>query len=264
MAKVITIGNFKGGVGKTSLSVLFSYLLETTTDLKTLLIDFDPQGNASEIIRFTYPDTPDEKVPLIKSLQKMDVSSSIVKVTDNLDLLPADWSLSSFPDVIEELKKNQRNFLLDEALEKVKKDYDIILIDVPPTLSGYTNNAVIASDYILMVLQTQQQAYSSSLKFVDYLRTLKTDYTAKFDLLGVVNYLIKKDGKVDQEIIEKARETFQDALYTNEIYHRERVKRYGKEGISNTDIHDGRVLDMYNKLLSETFDRIKLMEGDSQ
>ncbi|WP_257874857.1 ParA family protein, partial [Staphylococcus haemolyticus] len=69
-------------------------------------------------------------------------------VTDYLDLMPSDWSLSLLPDMLEDYKKSDRPLFLKTLLTKIRNDYDYILIDVPPTLSAYTNNAVLASDYV--------------------------------------------------------------------------------------------------------------------
>lgn len=255
MVKVITIGNFKGGVGKTTACVLFSYLLEKKGK-KVLVIDFDPQSNSTEIIKETYKTELSNKLSFYEGLKSLNLEDSIVKITNNLDLIPADWNLSKLPDLLEEYKKSERYYLLQALIKKVKKNYDYVFIDVPPTLSGFTNNAILASDFVIMVLQTQQQAFSSSLKFVSYLKDLKEDYHSHFELLGVIQYMIKRDGKVDNEIIEASSNLFEEAVFSNKIYQRERVKRFGKNGITDNDTHDERVLFMYSELLNEIENRV--------
>lgn len=255
MAKVITVGNFKGGVGKTTACVLFSYLLSKNKK-KVLLIDFDPQANSTEIIQATYPDANLSESTLIDSIKKLSFKGTIAKVSEYLSMVPANWELSKFPDILEDYKKGERYYLLQHMIKNIKEDYDYIIIDVPPTLSGYTNNAILASDFVIMVLQTQQQAFSSSIKFISYLKDLRADYHSDFELLGVIQYLIKKDGKVDNEIISVSNETFGEAVFKNQIHQRERVKRFGKNGITNNDSHDERVLFMYTELLDEIEERI--------
>lgn len=255
MGKVITIGNFKGGVGKTTACVLFSYLL-AEKGKKVLLIDFDPQANSTEIIQATYPEISIEGNTLIEAMENLSFKNVIKQVTENLSIVPASWNLSKFPDILEDYKKGERYYLLQHMIKSIKNDFDYIIIDVPPTLSGYTNNAVLASDFVIMVLQTQQQAFSSSIKFISYLKDLRSDYHADFELLGVIQYLIKRDGKVDNEIIEASNEAFGDAIFNHQIHQRERVKRFGKNGITNNDSHDERVLFMYSELLSEIESRI--------
>lgn len=260
MTTSITIGNFKGGVGKTTTCVTFSYLLNKA-HRKTLLIDFDPQGNASEIIEKTFPVFKQKNFKsLTDGIKNLDLFESIAHVTDYLDLMPSDWSLSLLPDMLEDYKKSDRPLFLKTLLTKIRNDYDYILIDVPPTLSAYTNNAVLASDYVIMVMQTQEQSYSSSLKFVSYLQGLRKDYDKSFDLLGIIAYLVKKDGPVDHEVLKAANQAFGKALFHGNVFQRERVKRFGKSGIKDEDMWDKRALYMYQVVLDEALSRINLLE----
>lgn len=262
MTRVMTIGNFKGGVGKTTTCVMFSYLLNKK-NAKTLLIDFDPQGNASEIIKKTFNGFQKEnEQSLADGIKKLDLTHSIAKVTENLDLIPSDWNLSLLPDILEDYNKSERSLFLKELLKGIKEKYDYVLIDVPPTLSAFTNNAVLASDYVIMVMQTQQQSYSSSLKFISYLQGLQRDNNNSFDLLGIMAYLVKKDGRVDSEIMKAAKDAFGRALFHENIYQRERVKRFGRSGIKDEDMWDKRALHMYEAVLDEALTRLKRIEED--
>ncbi|MEY4714661.1 ParA family protein [Lacticaseibacillus paracasei] len=260
MVKVLTVGNFKGGVGKSTTSSVFACLLGNANK-KVLLIDFDPQGNSSELIEKTFEQKLTQNVSTIQAIENTDLQPAIVKATENVDILKADWSLAVLPELIEErFAKKDRLFVLDHLLTKIKESYDYILIDTPPTLSIYTNNAILASDYVIMVLQTQQQAYSSSVKFVQYLQQLQKDYDDSFDLLGIVPYLINKQGPVDQEVINDAEKVFGIAMTTSKIYHRERVKRWGRFGIKSDDTWDQRTLKMYDNVLNELLARINYKE----
>ncbi|MGJ0767193.1 ParA family protein [Lacticaseibacillus paracasei] len=260
MVKILTIGNFKGGVGKSTTSSVFTCLLGNA-DKHVLLIDFDPQGNSSELIEKTFQHSLQQSVSTIEAIENTDLRPAIVNVTSNIDILKADWSLAVLPELIEErFAKKDRLFVLKQLLNRIKENYDFILIDTPPTLSVYTNNAILASDYVLMVLQTQQQAYSSSVKFVQYLQQLQKDYDDSFDLLGIVPYLINKQGPVDQEVINDAEKVFGVAMTTNKIYHRERVKRWGRFGIRSDDTWDQRTLKMYDNVLNELLARVNYKE----
>ena len=269
MATTIDIFNFKGGVGKTTTNVMFAYLLTEIKKKKTLLIDFDPQSNATEIMHETYPDfDPNLKVPILKGMENLDLTKSIVKVNDYLDMIPATWQLSLLPDFLRRYGVDQQHFLLSELLKRIQNYYDYILIDTPPTLSEYTNNAILASDYIIIVMQTQQQCFSSSEKSVAYLQQLKRDYSRvtekeyhrQFSFLGVVPYLVKKHGKVDKDTLRKARKTFGAAMFKNKIAQRERVKLFGEDGITDRKHWDGwdrDAIKMYKRILDETIQRMK-------
>ena len=160
--------NFKGGVGKTTLTVMETYLLGQEGK-KVLLIDFDPQGNATEIMKETYKADLKPELSLYEGLLGGNLSKSIVSVTNQIDMIPTDWTLSLWIGAVEKVSRVKRNILLPQMLSKLKQNYDYIFIDVPPTINVFTNNAIMASDFISIVLQTQKQAYTSSLKTATHL-----------------------------------------------------------------------------------------------
>lgn len=262
---IITVGNFKGGVGKTTVATLLSYIASENYDKKVLLIDFDPQGNATQIMKRTYPEFEEEKISFINMLKNGNIDQSIVKLTSKLSLLPADSSLANLSDIISKTDILKKRYILKNVVEKIKEihDFDYIFIDVPPTInSDFTNNAVYASDYILMVFQTQQSAYESSLSFVNFLRDRKKESDLSFELVGAVPVLIKKSGRVDKQILDMSKSAFSKALFENQIYQRERIKKFAADGIKDKDMHDKKVIYMFNKVYEELVNRIRLIEGE--
>lgn len=259
MSNVITIGNFKGGVGKTTVTTLFSYLL--MRDNKVLLIDFDPQANATEIIKATFGDS---QIParnnFYEGIKKQDLNQSITVYDSNLHCIEGDWNMVKLPSLLEDYKKSEKDLLLSYLIKDIKKDYDYVLIDVPPTLSDFTNNALVASDYVVVPMQTQEQALTSSVKFIQYIKDIKNSYSLNLELLGIIPYLIKRNGTVDIAIMNEAKELFNGAIYKENIFQRERVKGFAKNGIKNTGIHDERVLYMYSLVLNETLERIDMFK----
>lgn len=258
-AKTLLHFNFKGGVGKTTLSVINTYLLGAKN--KVLLIDLDPQANATEIMKATFNTEIEPTVSLYNGLLNFDLSNSIVSITNNISIIPADWELSLWPGKIERIKSHDRMLILSELIKSFKEQFDYIIIDVPPTLSIFTNNAILASDYVSLVLQTQKQAYTSVLKTAQYMYQLKNDFNASFNVTGVILYLVKKDAKVDKEITEAANKSFGDAVFSNRIWQQERVKLFSNEGIKNEDHWDKRALNMYRMVLKEQLKRIGEIEN---
>ncbi|AUJ31019.1 MAG: ParA family protein [Liquorilactobacillus hordei] len=251
--------NFKGGVGKTSLSTITAFQL-VRKNKKVLFVDLDAQANATDILSKTYEEPKPER-SLYDSLMKGDLKPSICSLHSHLDLLPSDWSMSLWNQSVEKLDVRSRNLILKTLLEPIKNNYDYIILDVSPTLSTLVNNAVLASDAVTIVLQTQQSAFTGALKTASYLQDLRNDYNANFKLTGIILYLMKKSGSVDNSIADTAKKEFSDGIYANEIYSRERVKKWANNGITAkpTDPHDNATHEMYNLVIKEHLYRMKEM-----
>ena len=289
MATTLLFGNMKGGVGKTTNSVMVAYQL-AKKGYKTLVCDLDPQANATQLLRRTYGlqhDGEDLKVDktMMVALSEKDISSAIVTVMDNLDLLPSSEDFKSYPDFLEitfmpdkekisedpsslqsemATVKVQRISYFAKQLEQVKGKYDVVVIDVPPTLSVFTDSAIYATDEVVIVLQTQQRSLDGAETFFEYLQQMYNSYNdVDFDILGVLPVLLKTRSGLDDQILEDAKEDFgEDSLFDQIIHHMERLKRYDRTGIADkdltkSDIHDGRINHKYSELTKEIIDRLK-------
>lgn len=277
MAKVITFGNFKGGTGKTTNSAMMAYML-SKLGYKTLLADLDPQANATSLYLHTKQRITNDIVTFEKTLMSAisdeDLSDIIIEIKDNLYLLPSFADFTSFPLFLE---KNFPNSQLDRVLflkgliDKIKDDYDFIMIDVPPTLSTYTDSALLASDYTIIVLQTQERSLVGAEAYVGYLQELVDNYDATFDILGVLPVLLKNNSKVDEATLNTAKEKFgEENLFKNLVKNMERLKRYDIIGIVDSDldgkydIHDKRVMALYKKVTEEMLSRLNELETHNE
>ncbi|HIS18220.1 MAG TPA: AAA family ATPase [Candidatus Coprovivens excrementavium] len=289
MATTLLFGNMKGGVGKTTNSVMVAYQL-AKMGYKTLVCDLDPQANATQLLRRTYGlqhDGADLKIDktMMVALSEQDIKSAIVNIMDNLDLLPSSEDFKSYPDFLEitfmpdkekiaenpsslqsemSAVKEQRISYFAKQLEKVKDDYDVVVIDVPPTLSVFTDSAIYATDEIVIVLQTQQRSLDGAETFFEYLQQMYNSYEdVDFDILGVLPVLLKTRSGLDDQILEDAKEDFgEDALFEQIIHHMERLKRYDRTGIADheltkADIHDRKIHYIYSELTKEIVERLK-------
>lgn len=285
----ILYGNMKGGVGKTTNSVMTAYQL-ARQGYKTLVCDLDPQANATQLLRRTFNLQNDKDLTIEKTmmvaLTEENISSAIVNIMDNLYLLPSSEDFKSYPDFLEmkympdkekiqagdgttlqsEMSriKEQRISYFAKQLAKVRDDYDFIIIDVPPTLSIFTDSAIYATDYVIIVLQTQQRSLDGAETFFEYLQQMYNDYAAvDFDILGVLAVLLKNNAGLDSQILQDAEEDFgQDMLFKQIIRHMERLKRYDRTGIAEKDLtpydmHDTRVHYIYQQLTNEIVTRLK-------
>ncbi|MGK4161385.1 ParA family protein [Limosilactobacillus reuteri] len=285
----ILYGNMKGGVGKTTNSVMTAYQL-ARQGYKTLVCDLDPQANATQLLRRTYNLQNDRDLTIEKTmmvaLTEENINSAIVNIMDNLYLLPSSEDFKSYPDFLEmkympdkekiqagdsttlqsEMSriKEQRISYFAKQLAKVKDDYDFVIIDVPPTLSVFTDSAIYATDYVIIVLQTQQRSLDGAETFFEYLQQMYNDHTAiDFDILGVLAVLLKNNAGLDSQILQDAEADFgKDMLFKQIIRHMERLKRYDRTGIAEKDLtpydmHDTRLHVIYKRLTNEIVKRLK-------
>ncbi|ASK26217.1 ParA family protein [Bacillus licheniformis] len=257
-AKVINVANFKGGVGKTTTTTLVGNEL-AKAGFKTCVLDLDPQANATDILLLTGKLSQPEET-IFSGFKKRDLTNCIVNIKENLDLIPADLDLVGFPLFLNEITGNdlfKRAFYLDHLLQPIREFYDYIIIDVPPTISDFTNNAIIASDYVLIVMQTQERSLSAAEKFLPYLQEMVDTYNANIEVLGIVPVLVKNNGTVDNYILDEARKTFGDSLLNSTIKIRERIKRFDINGITEEDVHDKEALGLFKDLTDEILERLE-------
>ena len=257
---------------------------------KTLVCDLDPQANATQLLRRTYglqhgTDLQIDKTMMV-ALTEENIKSAIVNIMDNLYLLPSSEDFKNYPDFLEmkfmldkekiesgdsttlqsEMSKvkEQRISYFAQQLAKVRDDYDFVIIDVPPTLSIFTDSAIYATDFVIIVLQTQQRSLDGAETFFEYLQQMYNDYAnIDFDILGVLAVLLKNNVGLDNQILKDAETDFgKDMLFNQIIRHMERLKRYDRTGIAEKgltkyDMHDTRLHYIYNTLTKEIVARLK-------
>lgn len=279
----------KGGVGKTTNSVMTAYQL-AKLGYKTLVCDLDPQANATQLLRRTYglqhgTDLQIDKTMMV-ALTEENIKSAIVNIMDNLYLLPSSEDFKNYPDFLEmkfmldkekietgnnttlqsEMNKvkEHRIAYFGQQLAKVRNEYNFIIIDVPPTLSIFTDSAIYATDFVIIVLQTQQRSLDGAETFFEYLQQMYNDYAnVDFDILGVLAVLLKNNVGLDSQILKDAETDFgKDMLFKQIIRHMERLKRYDRTGIAEKgltkyDMHDTRLHYIYNTLTQEIIQRLK-------
>lgn len=262
-AKTIVVGNFKGGVGKTKVSVMASWEYAMVHNKKVLLVDMDPQGNASTLIARS---AGIEKIgpTIFDGFKNGNLRDVVVNVTENLDLIPAAVSFKNFSKFLYKNYKDdlEQITLLRTLLEPLKADYDYIFIDVPPTISDYSDNAMMASDYVLIILQAQELSLEGAETYVAYLQFMADTYDADIQVLGVLPVLLRAGGRVDQSTVERAIELFgKDNVFKTVIKHLERLKAWDITGIKNEDHHDRKAHRTFLDVVDEMEEKLARFEG---
>lgn len=204
MAKIISVVNQKGGTGKTTTVVNLSTAL-ARFGKKVLVVDFDPQGNATSGIGVKlkegehgiYEFLCDQKLPheVIRNSQ-----------TKNLDVLPATESLAGAN--IEFISLEQREFLLEKKLNMIKNNYDYILIDCPPSLGIITINGIVASRDILVPVQCEYYSLEGLGQLLNTINMIWKNLQPELHILGVVLTMHHPRIRLVREVVSEVRKNF--------------------------------------------------------
>ncbi len=277
MSITICVANYKGGVGKSKNCILNAYQLAKKGH-KTLVIDLDPQANATSVLLRTKKLHSEEVFSFEKTLMAAVKQGSLegleTEIMDNLYLLPSYMDFANYPtflDITYGLSDfSDENYIevtekkishLKNLLRPLKDRYEYIFIDVPPTKSYITDSAAIAADYILIVLQTQELSLNGATTYLKDLKNLVRDYNAKFEVCGVLPVLMDNNSSLDKFILESAYEYFGEGnVFENTIPNMARLKRMDNTGITENDRHDEKVMVLYDKVSDELVERINYFE----
>lgn len=265
MGKIISYGIQKGGVGKTSVTAMSAYLL-TKRGHKVLCVDFDSQGNLTQ---FLTQKTPYEftKKTVFEACKAQDARQFIHNVGDNLDLLPAEDFLSQFSRFLyteyatniparRQGDPNALSLVLKDTLYTVKDDYDYILIDLPPNLGEQTINGMAASDYAVVMFQSEPFCYDALDRYLETLESVIERISPTTALAGILTSMIDQRTSLSQYIYKQAKENYGDLLFESVIIRRARVPEMSFEGIQANTAKDREVLKMYESYLEELIDRV--------
>ena len=209
MAKVISIFNQKGGVGKTTSVINLAAGLGRLKQ-KVLVIDMDSQGNATSGIGLNK-----EQDKIIYDLL-INEDLDVIKPTEskNVDIIPSNQELSGI-DL--ELANTEWHYKLRDQVNKLKDDYDYILIDSPPSLSVLSIMTLIASDSIIIPVQTEYYALEGVSQLIESIDFIKENFNPDLKILGVLLTMYDGRNKLSKQVVEEVRGFFKDLVFNTTI-----------------------------------------------
>lgn len=230
MAKVICVTNQKGGVGKTTTAVNLSYYL-AKDKFETLLVDFDPQGNASSGLGLDKNNEKELGSTMTEVIMGLTSMESAVRPTKykNFDLAPATPELAN-AEV--EMAGMQRKFVrLRDAVRSVEDKYDYIIIDSPPSLSLLTVNGMIASNYLLLPVQTEFYALEGVAQLLESMKLVMKQANPNLRLLGVLATMYDKRTSLSAQVFAEIKKYFKQLTFETTIPRNVRVAEAPSHGV---------------------------------
>ena len=213
MAQIITVVNQKGGVSKTTTAVNLSAALSELGKF-VLLVDLDPQANATTGVGLDYRQLP---AGLYEVLGGQTNVRSIIQPTahDGFKIAPATISLAGA--AVELVNLDQREFRLRDALAEVNNDYDIIIIDCPPSLGLLTINGLVAGQNVMVPVQAEYYALEGLGQLMNTINLIKQNLKPELNILGAVLTMYDRRNKLSNDVLYELYRYFPDRIFRSVI-----------------------------------------------
>ena len=209
MGRIIAVANQKGGVGKTTTSINLAACL-AEKGKKVLAVDMDPQGNLTSGLGVDKDSVEKSIYELI--IGEVDIKEVINKeVLENLDIIPTSIDLSA--SEIELIGVDDKEYILRNAIDQVKDQYDFVIIDCPPSLSMLTINAMTTADSVIVPIQCEYYALEGLSQLIHTVELVKDRLNSKLEIEGVVFTMYDARTNLSLQVVENVKDNLQQNIY---------------------------------------------------
>ena len=252
MGKIISVSNQKGGVGKTTTALNLSACLGIL-EQKVLLIDLDPQANATSGIGIDLKKITGSSYQLLEHTEKAE--NVIIKSnTPNLDIIPSTIDLVAIE--LELVNHPNREFMLKKALDTVKENYDYVIIDCAPSLGLITLNALTASNSVIIPIQCEYFALEGLGKLLNTIKIIQQRLNNNLIIEGLLLTMYDTRLRLSNQVVEEVKTHFQDMVFKTIIHRNVRLGEspsYGETIIIHDAASKGAInyLNLANEIISK-------------
>ena len=254
MGKIVAIANQKGGVGKTTTAINLSAAL-AEEGKRILVVDIDPQGNCTS--GFGIDKNSRENTIYELLLDDCTINECIIrKVMEGIDLIPSNVNLAA--SEIELIGIPRKEFILRDALDYIRDDYDYIVMDCPPSLNVLTVNAMVAADSVIVPIQCEYYALEGLSQLIHTINLVKARLNRKLDIEGIVFTMFDARTNLSAQVVENVKANLDQLIYNTLVPRNVRLAEAPSHGLAISDYDpNSKGGKAYESLASEMLKRTK-------